>query len=445
MATVLTKIDENVRNAEYVEALRLCGENNLSYLGILIAKALIELEIVKKTPKFYKELAKLQTQTESKTPQSILQDMIESGTVKIVKKSETGEISSEVQQTGIVEAKNITVSQDKETPKTPEIPEETPEIPEETFTKTPEPSPEVPETVSVDKDEIKIKLLGNWTTSEELSKLWNKMSQGNYTWNKLRLVWEEEPDFFVVINKPPPGEEEIDKSKTILFHMEPHMNKDKSWGEWGNPKRKEFLEVCDHATTFNNNEWHLGKTYTELLEEEIVKDPELDKVLSTVLSAKYSDPGHIKRVDFVKFLDTLENMTVHVYGNNKWEYKNYKGSPPPYCKEEALFPYKYTFNMENHCIDNYYTEKLIDAILSESLCFYSGPFNIRDLIDSKAYVQLGLHSFERDAATIEKAMKEDWWSQRIEVIRKEKKRILNELQFFPRVEKILEKHGKLEN
>jgi hypothetical protein len=273
------------------------------------------------------------------------------------------------------------------------------------------------------------------------------MSQGDYRWNKLRLVWEEEPNFYVVINKPPPSNEKIDKSRTILFHMEPHMNKSKVWGEWGNPKREEFLEVCDHATTFNNNEWHLGKTYSELLEEEIIKDPNLDQVVSTVLSAKYSDPGHIKRVDFVKFLDTRENITVHVYGSNKWEYKNYKGSPPYHCKEEALFPYKYTFNMENHSIDNYYTEKLIDAILSESLCFYSGPFNIRDLIDPMAYVQLGIHNFEKDAEIIEKAIKEDLWAQRIEVIRKEKKRILNELQFFPRVEKILEKHEKsrLEN
>ena len=111
MATVLTKIDENVRNAEYVEVLRLCSEKNLDYLGLLIAKALIELEIVKKTPEFYKEFAKLQTQAESKTPQTVLRDMLESGNVRIVEKTKTGEIiSSEVQQIGVVEAKNITVS-----------------------------------------------------------------------------------------------------------------------------------------------------------------------------------------------------------------------------------------------------------------------------------------------------------------------------------------------
>ena len=60
-----------------------------------------------------------------------------------------------------------------------------------------------------------------------------------------------------------------------------------------------------------------------------------------------------------------------------------------------------------------------------------------------AYVQLGLQNFEKDADLMKKAIDEDWWSKRIDVIRREKKRILNELQFFPRLEKILEKHGKL--
>ena len=37
---------------------------------------------------------------------------------------------------------------------------------------------------------------------------------------------------------------------------------------------------------------------------------------------------------------------------------------------------------------------------------------------------------------IKKAINEDWWSARIEAIRREKKKILNELAFFPVIENI---------
>ena len=34
-------------------------------------------------------------------------------------------------------------------------------------------------------------------------------------------------------------------------------------------------------------------------------------------------------------------------------------------------------------------------------------------------------------------MKEDWWSQRINIIRREKEKVINELGFFPNLAKII--------
>lgn len=286
-------------------------------------------------------------------------------------------------------------------------------------------------------DFITVKLLCNWMTSEELAKSWNKMSQGNFTWNKIKVIWtyNKEPDYYVVINKPPscitPPPE-----KTIVFRMEPYMEKHPEiWKEWTLPDITKFFKVCYHDTEYNNNEWHLSLTYNELMSKSI--DKSIDDILSTVLSSKYSDIGHIKRIDFIKFLES-KNMNVHVFGDNKFEYKNYKGALPPREKDKALFPYKYTFNAENNSIKNYYTEKLIDGILSETLVFYNGCPNIREYIDEKAFVWLELSNFENDYQTIKKAIEEDWWSKRIEYIRAEKIKILNQLQFFPRLERIID-------
>jgi hypothetical protein len=38
---------------------------------------------------------------------------------------------------------------------------------------------------------------------------------------------------------------------------------------------------------------------------------------------------------------------------------------------------------------------------------------------------------------VKKAIEEDWWSQRLPYIREAKRRILTELQFFPRLEREL--------
>ncbi len=308
---------------------------------------------------------------------------------------------------------------------------------------------------------VKCKIFGFWASSEEITKVWKKMSkdsQGN--WNGVTLVTGSDYDVAIVVNCPPLNEF-IDCKKCILVRMEPNMEKHElQWGEWANPDSSAFLHVFRHEESYNNLEWHVGKTYTELLNQnEIQKDPKLDYSISTVLSGKYNDPGHIKRIDFTKFLEKKftsvivreepkdasegsENkssslFSIDVFGTNRFHYVNYKGELPYHQKDNALFPYKYTFNCENNSIKNYVTEKLIDGILTETLVFYSGCPNIREIIDEKAYVYLELSNFEKDYNIIKTAIEENWWEQRLPYIRKAKKKILNDLQFFPRIEKVL--------
>jgi hypothetical protein len=287
-------------------------------------------------------------------------------------------------------------------------------------------------------DKIKVMMLCSWTTPEQLCETWKKMSKNDdNTWNNIQIVSSKPADYYCVINRPN-IDIKIDKKKTILFRMEPHMEKDtRQWGdEWANPNATEFLFVGYHNLHINNLEWHLSKTYQQLSNEEIVKDDSLSNILTTILSDKYNDKGHVQRVDFVKFLEK-KGLNVDVYGGNKFLWKQYKGSLPYHNKDNSLLPYKYSFNCENHSYKNYVTEKLIDGILAETLVFYSGCYNIRDYIDDKAYIYLELSNFENDYQIIKKAIEEDWWSQRLPFIKEAKSKILNEMQFFPRLEKII--------
>ena len=282
----------------------------------------------------------------------------------------------------------------------------------------------------------RVLMLCNWTSSKNLINTWNVMSENNnYCWKNIEIVAEEPCDYYCIINKPPP-DATYDPEKTIVFRMEPYMEKDdRQWGEFSRPDVSKFKFVAYHDTQYNNNEWHLSKNYKQLCDESVDKNPELSNILSTILSDKYKDPGHIKRVDFIKFIE--KKMEVHVYGSDKFLWKNYKGSLPYHEKDNSLFPYKYSFNVENHSIKNYYTEKLIDGILAETLVFYSGCYNARDYINEKAFVYLELSNFEHDYQLIKKAIEEDWYSQRLPYIKEAKNKILNELQFFPRLESII--------
>jgi hypothetical protein len=204
------------------------------------------------------------------------------------------------------------------------------------------------------------------------------------------------------------------------------------WGWWANPTG-DFLHIASHEKEYNNQEWHLSHTFSQLMFEPVRKT--YTSEISTVLSSKYHDIGHVKRIDFVKYIET--KLDIHVYGNNKFSYKHYKGPLPPYCKDDGIFPYKYTFNVENNSILNYCTEKFVDAILGECLIFYNGCPNIRELFDERCFIWLDLVNFEDDYKKIQTAIQENLWEERIPFIRAEKQRILTSTQFFPRLHKII--------
>jgi GR25 family glycosyltransferase involved in LPS biosynthesis len=287
----------------------------------------------------------------------------------------------------------------------------------------------------------KVKLICNWTTSKELCKYWDKMTQGNGVWNDMQITSDNNADYFVIINKPGPPEY-YDPKKTIIFQMEPWVKDEskkwgvKTWGKWAKPDPKVFYKVLTHSVHHNLGEWHLNKTYKELLEFK----PEKSKMLSTFVSDKNYDEGHIKRLEFLKYIEDKGNdFVIDIYGKGSTDYKNGKG--PVEHKDEGLFPYKYTLCVENNSEHNYITEKLYDGILAECLCFYWGCPNLEDYIDSKAFIRINLDNFEEAYETISKAIENNEWESRIEHIRSAKTKILNEMSIMPCIEKAIKSIG----
>ncbi len=87
-------------------------------------------------------------------------------------------------------------------------------------------------------------------------------------------------------------------------------------------------------------------------------------------------------------------------------------------KEDGLKSYKYSIIIENSSEDNYFTEKLIDACLLETVPIYWGAPNISKYFDVKGFIIC--KNFEEIKYAINKMSDEDYLS-RIKWIKKNKK------------------------
>ena len=292
-------------------------------------------------------------------------------------------------------------------------------------------------------DKIRVKMLCNWCSSKDLCNAWSNMCKRGYSWNNIEIVWDNsEIDYWVIINKPCDNSY-YDPKRTIVFQMEPWVNNEshlwgvKTWGEWAQPDENKFLAVRGRKTKCHNNAfWELELNLNEIIN--LKEDDRID-VISSMCSSKYFDEGHIARIDFLKFLEQKGDVKLDIYNwDNQYNFKNYRGSRNHYLdKSKGYIPYKYYFMVENNYEENFITEKIWEPILCETLVFYYGCPNVADYIDPEAFVQLDMNDFEKSYEIVKQAIEEDWWSQRIEAIRREKKKILNELAFFPVIENII--------
>jgi GR25 family glycosyltransferase involved in LPS biosynthesis len=300
--------------------------------------------------------------------------------------------------------------------------------------------------ISEIKNKKRVKMLCNWSSSQDLCCEFSSMylDWKNYENSVFELVSDDENiDYYVIINMPTYDSLCVyEPKKTIVFQMEPWVYDNtknwgvKTWGEWAIPETNKFMRVFRHTECLNNVQWQVSPP------EEIIGEDKINKVMC-ILSDKLYDDGHKKRVDFLKYVEsgsgsqvtsTLKDI-MHVYGRKNYHGLNtYLGETD---NKMELVKYKYCFSCENNSEKNYATEKIWEPILFECLCFYWGCPNLEEHIDSRAFVRLPLDDFEESLSIITKAVEEDWWSQRIDIIKKEKQKIVNELGFFPRLNKII--------
>lgn len=276
----------------------------------------------------------------------------------------------------------------------------------------------------VQMNKIKVKLDTWHTTSEGIARYFLRMSPGRNTQiGNIEIVTGDEFDYVVVfdhvrpVNKYPP-------EKVLLFQWEPRFLCASS----NFPKTQAKYDYTLNVTTVPLV-WYFSMSY-----EELIPSPVKTRLISGVVSEKiHALPLYGPRLNFVKdFLSQIPEY--HHYGRGEAFFKgflkpeNYRGMVEE--KSDALLPYKYTFNSENIIEKNYVTEKFFDPLLCETLCFYSGTTDVDKFFDPNCYVRIDLSQPQKSLDIIRECIANNEYDHKIEAIRREKKRILEEVNFL---------------
>ena len=302
---------------------------------------------------------------------------------------------------------------------------------------------------------VRLKMLCNWCSSEQLCKEWSNMYSSDSaghgagaSWENIVMTFTKDPreiDYYVIINSPP-ADEHYEPQKTIVFQMEPWVTNPlknwgvKTWGEWAKPDPQKFFKVFTHKTHLNNVQWQIDYPFYTI-DNPIVSEKQ-DK-MAAICSQKNFDEGHLLRNNFIRFIDIADNPLIEVWGRENYRsFQSYKGCVPKdnkgnENKYNVYANYKYVLAVENNSEPNYATEKIWESILCEALCFYWGCPNLEEYIDPRAFVRLPLEDPATALQIVQQSIKEDWWAQRLEVIKQMKAKILCELGFFPLIKSLI--------
>lgn len=176
----------------------------------------------------------------------------------------------------------------------------------------------------------------------------------------------------------------------------------------------------------NTNPWFIGKSYDEL---KVLGIPEKTKLMSVVSSNKALTEGHRKRLDFVEKLKAHFGDQVDVFGRGIKDFDD---------KWEVIADYKYTIAIENDDCDDWVTEKFFDCLYTRTLPFYYGCPNLESIVDKDTFIRIDVDNFETSIQTIEKAITNDEFEKRKDLLNETAIKSLDKDQFFPFFTEILD-------
>jgi Glycosyltransferase family 10 (fucosyltransferase) C-term len=181
------------------------------------------------------------------------------------------------------------------------------------------------------------------------------------------------------------------------------------------------------------NTWMIEKDYDWLIANE---DIQKTKNISVVCSDQTWLPGHKLRYAFVNKLIGHFKDKLDVFG---------RGFNPINDKFEALSTYKYSIAIENSVTQGYFTEKITDCYLSNTLPLYYGCPNIEDFFDKNSLLLINPNNYIDSILKIEELIEMDQYQDLLPSIVKAKKKYLTQFHIFNKLPQIFEQYFHVSN
>ncbi len=178
--------------------------------------------------------------------------------------------------------------------------------------------------------------------------------------------------------------------------------------------------------THELNTWLMGRTYDEIIsEKEIIKSKKISMVSSDLTDLV----GHKKRFAFANKLIGHFKDRLDVFGRGFNFIEN---------KYDALAPYKYSIAIENNVHNGYFTEKLTECFLSDTMPIYYGCPNLNEYFDTESMLIIDIDDYKKSIDEIERLLEEDPYESKLELIKKQKRKYLSSYHIFPAIVELLE-------
>jgi hypothetical protein len=241
----------------------------------------------------------------------------------------------------------------------------------------------------------------------------------------------DECDFWVIISSTPETlKVKVPPGNTIFITSEEYIQH-----QYLPKYLKQFDRIITSRRDINGNNvikdyyingWFVRKTYDQLKNDATVIKT---KKLSVISSNLVLLPGHRLRYEFVNRLIGHFKDKIDVFG---------KGYSFIDDKWDALAPYEYSVAIENASIHNYFTEKIVDCYLSETMPIYFGCPNITDFFKEDSLLLINPENYKESIRKIEEIIDGDQYFMVRKKIIEQKHVILDNYQFFPYLSRILD-------
>lgn len=288
-----------------------------------------------------------------------------------------------------------------------------------------------------DVPNIRIKLLSKCKPGHDGEDWLRLFPRRDPVWGNCRFVFdrhERNYDWLVVYDELPSvsgerhslWEEELacPQAHTLLITVEPSTIK-----AYGSPYLHQFRWVLSAQEPWALRH-HPGQLYEQPAltwfystrsprgdYDHMVEHPPLDKtrLISTVCSSK-QQKHTLHHLRFAFTMALKEHLPeLDIFGH---------GMQPLDEKADALDAYRYHLAIENYAGKHHWTEKLADAFLGACLPFYFGCPNVADYFPDESYIPIDIRDYESAFATIERAIADNLYEQRLPAILESRRLIL---------------------